>query len=65
MLIMYEKLQEVKNILGVLGEQLTDDQIKTIATKVQFLTDVWLDEFEREIFNGKTIQELLSEDALV
>ncbi len=60
-----EKLQKAKDILGSLCEQLTDEQIKTIITEIQFLTDTWLDEFEREIFNGKTIQELLSEEILL
>lgn len=57
--------QEVKGILGILGKQLIDDQINTIATEIQFLTDAWLDEFERKIFNRKTIQELLSEETLL
>ncbi len=54
-----EKLQKAREILGELANVYSDDELWKIVTEIQFLTDCWLDEFEREIFDGKTLTELL------
>lgn len=57
-----EKLHKAREILGELANEYSDDELWKIVTEIQFLTDCWLDEFEREIFDGKTLNELLKEE---
>ena len=56
-----KKIQQVKQTLGDIATTLSNDYLRDIATEVQFLSETWLDEFEREIFNGLTLNELLHE----
>lgn len=55
---------KVKQILGEKGKELTSEQVKDLMTKVQYLVQSWLDEYERQIFKGQTLQELLSSTQL-
>lgn len=48
-------------LLGDIGKQLSPDQITDIVSEMQYLTECWLDDFEREIFKGITLKELLHE----
>ncbi len=52
-------LKRAKEILGELASQYTQEQLKNVVTEIQFLAESWLDDFEREIFKGKTLRELL------
>jgi hypothetical protein len=54
-------IKRTKEILGSLGNKMTEDQMQDVASEVQFLITTWLDEFERQIFNGQTLKELLHE----
>ena len=54
-------LVDTKEVLGKLSELFTDMQLKEIITDVDFLVENWLDEFEKGIFEGKTLKELLHE----
>lgn len=56
-----KSIQKAKEILGKTAGQFTSEQLKDIVTEIQFLADNWLDDFEREIFKGKTLKELLHE----
>lgn len=56
-----KNIKKTKQILGQLSEQFDDQQIKDLIAEVQFLTDSWLDDFERSIFNGLTLQEFFHE----
>ncbi|MFA5933199.1 MAG: hypothetical protein WCV81_02945 [Microgenomates group bacterium] len=54
------KLQKAKRVLG--GEivsEVTDEQLEIFLTEVQFLLDSWLDSFERTIFDGLTLKQIL------
>lgn len=53
------RVQEARDILGDSAKDLSDDQVFEMVTNVQFLVDVWEEEFEKEIFGGKTLNELL------
>lgn len=50
-----------KKILAQLASHFTDGEIKDIVTETRFLVESWLDDFEREAFDGKTLKELLYE----
>ncbi|MCL4415708.1 MAG: hypothetical protein M1365_03255 [Actinobacteria bacterium] len=50
-----------KEILGDKAKGMTDDEIKRQVASIQFLADSWLDEYERSIFDGKTLNEKLAQ----
>jgi len=52
-------IDEAREILGDTAKDLTDDQIKDILVEIQYLVECWLEEYERKIFDGKTLNELL------
>lgn len=54
-------VQEVRKIMGKLADGLSTDQIKNMITEIDFLVKAWLEEYERNIFDGKTLAELLHE----
>jgi len=54
-------LLKAKRTLGQLASHFTDGEIKDIVTETHFLVETWLDDFEREAFDGKTLKELLYE----
>lgn len=53
------RVQEAREILGDSAKDLTDDQVFELVNNVQFLVDIWEEEFEKEVFGGKTLNELL------
>ncbi len=56
-----KSLKKAKEILGALADECTDEELKDIVTKTQYLCENWLDAFERSIFGERTLQELLHE----
>ncbi len=56
-----KNIQLAKKSLGALSVEFSPEQLKNLIAEVQFLTESWLDEFERQIFKGLTLQELLHE----
>lgn len=53
-------LEEVRKILGKTAESMSDIQLQDEMVKIDFLVESWLDDYERSIFSGKTLNELLS-----
>ncbi len=53
--------QRTKEILGPLAKDLTIVELRDVVAETQFLINSWLDDFERDIFNGLTLNELLHE----
>lgn len=53
-------LSEAREILGRVGESMTDLEIQQIVSVFQLLCDSWLDNRERNLFQGKTLKELLT-----
>jgi len=56
-----KEVKKVRQILGEADKDTTTEEIKTFATEVQYLCDTLLDQFERDIFDGMTLRELLNE----
>lgn len=52
-------IQEARDILGNAAEELTDEQVYDLANEIQYLVDTWIEEYEKEVFDGKTLEELL------
>lgn len=55
------KFSGTKRKLGETAKKLTDEQIECMMTDFQYLIDTWLDEFEKNVFEGKTLKILLGE----
>lgn len=53
--------QKTKEILGPLAKDLTTAELRDVIAETQYLISSWLDDFERDIFNGLTLNELLHE----
>lgn len=56
-----ERLKQAREILKESAVGLSDEELEIIVVQVQSLAVSWLDDFERKTFDGKTLQELLSE----
>lgn len=56
-----KQLKKAKEILGNIANEFTSEQLRDAITEIQFLATSWLDDFERGIFDGLTLQELLHE----
>lgn len=55
------KIIRTRTLLGKVGKTLPDEQIECINTEYQFMIDTWLDEYEKALFNGTTLQEILND----
>ncbi len=50
---------EARETLGEDAKSLSDEQVYDLVNEVQYLCDTWLEEYERKIFGGKTVNELI------
>ncbi len=53
------KLQKARRVLGGISLEVTDEQLEIFISGIQFLLDSWLDDFEKEMFNGLTLKQIL------
>lgn len=53
-------IKRTKELLGNLVNKFSDYEIQTIATEIEYLCETWLDTYERTIFKGQTLNELLN-----
>lgn len=56
-----KNIKLAKDTLGALADSFTPEQLYEVITEFQYLGESWLDDYERTIFNGKTLVELLHE----
>lgn len=56
-----KSLKQAKAVLGDLAKDFSTDELKNIVSEIQFLVETWLDDYEREVFDGLTLRELLHE----
>lgn len=54
------KVSKMKKHLGETAKELSDAQVETIISEFKFLIDSWLDEYERNVFDGQTLKEILN-----
>lgn len=55
-----DKLKEIQELLKLNGVVISDDELQTTIVELQYLIEIWLDSVEKQIFEGKTLEELLS-----
>lgn len=49
----------IQHAKEILGSNYTTEEIKELITSFDYLTSKWLEEYEQEIFAGKTLKEIL------
>lgn len=54
-----KEIKVAKQILGEIADEFTPEELKDIVIEIQFLCESWLDDFERTVFDGQTLKELL------
>ncbi len=55
------KVTKTRRILGETAKTFSDEHIETIITQFQFPIDTWMDEYERDVFSGLTLKEVINE----
>jgi hypothetical protein len=53
-------LEEARKILGKTAKNLSNMQLQDEMAKIDFLVESWLDDYERTILKGKTLNEFLT-----
>ena len=54
------KTSRMRKALGNAAKSLSNEQIETITTEFQCLIESWMDEFEKNVFSGLTLKEVLN-----
>lgn len=53
-------VEKAREILGKTAESMSDEELQKQMTMLKYLAESWLDEYEKTIFEGKTLNELIS-----
>lgn len=53
------KAEKARSILGSKSQEFKDSELENLVSDFEFLADTWLDNFEKQIFNGKTLCQIL------
>jgi len=56
-----DNIDEIHELLIKNGFEMNDDEIQSTVSELQYLIDVWLNNVEQQIFEGKTLDELLAD----
>lgn len=54
-----DQLDEIRKLLKEHNIRMSEDELHKTVAEFQYLSDVWLDDVERQLFGGKTLNELL------
>ena len=57
------KVNKARKILGETAVSLTDEKIENIVTDFEYLIDTWMDLFEKNVFGGQTLKEIMGTSA--
>jgi hypothetical protein len=57
-------LKEVCGVQKSNSVQLSEDDLQDTLVEIRFLALSWLDDFEKQSFEGKTVEELLTHERL-
>jgi len=45
----------------ILGDRYTTEEVKSMLASFEYLINAWLEEYEKKVFNNKTLKELLQD----
>ena len=54
-----QKLASARATLELSADAYSDEKLRTLLADFEYIANAWLDAFERQQFNGKTLTELL------
>ncbi len=57
------KVSKARKILGEAADTLPDEKLESLVTDFEYLADSWLDVFEKRVFGGKTLKEVIGTSA--
>ncbi len=52
------KADKARQILGENAKNIPTEQLDTFVAQLEFLTNSWLDSYEKQLFDGKTLREI-------
>lgn len=55
------RIQMSRRIMGDIVKDLSDEELDAYLTEFQFLVNTWIDSFEKQVFEGRRLEELLKE----
>lgn len=53
------KLTKSRSLLGSISKELSNDELEIVTAQFEYLANCWLDQYERTVFQGKTLGELM------
>ncbi|MEK7170867.1 MAG: hypothetical protein AAB774_01005 [Patescibacteria group bacterium] len=53
------RIDVARRVMGKIVAELSDDELEAYLTEFQFLIDSWFDSFEKQIFEGRKLEELI------
>jgi hypothetical protein len=56
------RIHAARRIMGGEIAMLSDEELQVYLAEFQYLVAAWVDEYEKSVFNGKTIREVLQEE---
>ena len=56
------RVQKARGIMGDLVRELSDEELDIFITEFQSLITEWLDDFERQTFDGHTLKQVLGQE---
>lgn len=54
------QLEKSRRVLGEVASDLSDDDLQIFLTEIQYLINSWFDHYEKQIFNGQTLRQILN-----
>ena len=51
----------VQKAREILGEKYTIDDVKSQIASFEYLINIWMEEYEKKVFNNKTLKELIQD----
>ncbi len=55
------RIEKARQIMGDLIVGMADEELEKYLTEFQFLLNAWLDQYEKQLFEGRTLEQLLKE----
>jgi hypothetical protein len=53
------RLQKARRIMGAEVDGVSDQELENYLSQLEFLLDSWLDEYERQVFDGRTLSKVM------
>ena len=54
------QIKKSRRVLGEIASDLSDDDLQIFLTEIQYLINSWFDQYEKQIFKGQTLRQILN-----